>query len=90
MPSPEKHGLRFHDLRHTCASLLIAAGTHPKAIQEHLGHKDIKTTFNVYGHLLPSAQEALAAALDSVFEEPRAQSPKPLAVVPNPREGKLV
>lgn len=64
---PDKHGLRFHDLRHTCASLLIAAGAHPKAIQEHLGHKDIQTTFNVYGHLLPSAQEALAAALDSIF-----------------------
>jgi integrase len=65
---PEKHGLRFHDLRHTCASLLIAAGAHPKAIQEHLGHKDIQTTFNVYGHLLPSAQEALAAALDTIFD----------------------
>lgn len=64
---PEKHALRFHDLRHTCASLLIAAGAHPKAIQEHLGHKDIQTTFNVYGHLLPSAQEALAAALDETF-----------------------
>jgi integrase len=66
--SPEKHGLRFHDLRHTCAALLIAADAHPKAIQEHLGHKDIQTTFNVYGHLLPSAQEALAAALDAVYD----------------------
>jgi integrase len=66
--SPDKHALRFHDLRHTCASLLIAAEAHPKAIQEHLGHKDIQTTFNVYGHLLPSAQKALAAALDTVFD----------------------
>jgi len=65
---PDKHALRFHDLRHTCASLLIAAEAHPKAIQEHLGHKDIQTTFNVYGHLLPSAQKALAAALDAAFE----------------------
>lgn len=64
---PAKHSLRFHDLRHTCASLLIAAGAHPKAIQEHLGHRDIQTTFNVYGHLLPSAQEALAAALDATY-----------------------
>lgn len=70
---PEKHGLRFHDLRHTCASFLIAAGVHPKAIQEHLGHKDIQTTFNVYGHLLPSAQEALAAALDAVFSSEPSQ-----------------
>jgi integrase len=64
---PSKHGLRFHDLRHTCAALLIAADAHPKAIQDHLGHRDIQTTFNVYGHLLPAAQEALAAALDTVF-----------------------
>lgn len=77
LPS-DKHGLRFHDLRHTCASLLIAAGAHPKAIQEHLGHKDIQTTFNVYGHLLPSAQEALAAALDAVFDADRPDNVRPL------------
>lgn len=64
----EKQGLRFHDLRHTCASMLIAEGAHPKAIQDHLGHKDIQTTFNVYGHMLPSAQEALGAALDAAYE----------------------
>lgn len=64
----EKHGLRFHDLRHTCAALLIAANAHPKAIQDHLGHRDIQTTFNVYGHLLPQAQKALAAALDTAYE----------------------
>lgn len=75
---PEKHDLRFHDLRHTCASLLIAAGAHPKAIQEHLGHKDIQTTFNVYGHLLPSAQEALAAALDGVFADETRSNVRPL------------
>jgi integrase len=66
--TPRKHGLRFHDLRHTCAALLIAADAHPKAIQDHLGHRDIQTTFNVYGHMLPAAQEALAAALDTAYE----------------------
>jgi integrase len=76
---PEKHNLRFHDLRHTCASLLIAAGAHPKAIQEHLGHKDIQTTFNVYGHLLPSAQKALAAALDTVFDGERPDNVRSLS-----------
>jgi integrase len=65
--TPRKHGLRFHDLRHTCAALLIAADAHPKAIQDHLGHRDIQTTFNVYGHMLPAAQEALAAALDAAY-----------------------
>ncbi len=64
---PRKHGLRFHDLRHTCAAMLIAAGAHPKAIQDHLGHKDIQTTFNVYGHLLPSVHEALGASLDAAY-----------------------
>lgn len=47
--------------------MLIAADAHPKAIQDHLGHKDIQTTFNVYGHMLPQAQKALAAALDSAY-----------------------
>ncbi len=42
----ELHGLRFHDLCHTCASLLIAQGAHPKIIQERLGHASITTTMN--------------------------------------------
>jgi integrase len=64
---PEKHRLRFHDLRHTCASLLIAAGAHPKAIQTQLGHSSITTTLDIHGHLLPSTTEALAAALDATY-----------------------
>jgi integrase len=43
---------RFHDLRHWCASLLIAYDVHPKAIQEILRHANITTTLNIYGHLL--------------------------------------
>jgi len=43
----------FHDLRHWCASLLISYDVHPKAIQDILGHANIKTTLNIYGHLLP-------------------------------------
>ena len=57
-------GLRIHDLRHTCASLLIAQGAHPKAIQVHLGHSSISVTMDRYGHLFPSDMEALAVALD--------------------------
>jgi integrase len=65
---PERlHGLRFHDLRHTCASLLIAAGAHPKAIQEQLGHSSITITMDRYGHLLPSAHESLADRLDAAY-----------------------
>jgi integrase len=64
---PEKHGLRFHDLRHTCAALLIAEGAHPKLIQSRLGHSSITITLDTYGHLLPSVEEALAAKLDAAF-----------------------
>lgn len=47
--------IRFHDLRHTYASLLIQAGEHPKYVQSQLGHASITTTLDRYGHLLPSA-----------------------------------
>lgn len=72
----EKRGLRFHDLRHTCASLLIAAGAHPKLIQARLGHSSITTTLDRYGHLFPSVEEALADTLDATFK--RAVGPTPL------------
>lgn len=59
--------LRMHDLRHTCASLLIATGANPKAVQAHLGHSSIQVTFDRYGHLFPSDQEALADRMDEVY-----------------------
>jgi len=59
-------GLRIHDLRHTCASLLIAQGAHPKAIQVHLGHSSISVTMDRYGHLFPSDMDTLAVALDGL------------------------
>lgn len=43
--------IRFHDLRHTCASLLLANGVSMKQIQEWLGHSDFSTTANIYAHL---------------------------------------
>jgi integrase len=61
------HGLRFHDLRHTCAALSIAAGAHPKLIAQRLGHSSITITLDRYGHLFPSVEEALAEALDAAF-----------------------
>ena len=59
-------GLRVHDLRHTCSSLLIAQGAHPKAIQVHLGHSSIMVTMDRYGHLFPSDMDALAVALNTL------------------------
>lgn len=58
--------VRTHDLRHTCASLLIQLGAHPKAIQLWLGHSDITVTMNLYGHLFPSLEEQLTEALDEL------------------------
>jgi integrase len=59
-------GLRIHDLRHTCASLLIAAGTDPKAVQVHLGHSSISVTMDRYAHLFPSDVEALIGRLNDI------------------------
>jgi len=65
--------LRFHDLRHTAAGLLIAQGAHPKEIQARLGHASITTTLNTYGHLWPSLGAQLDAKIKVVFRQARAQ-----------------
>lgn len=61
--------LRFHDLRHTCASILIAQGAHPKEIQSRLGHSSITTTMDRYGHLFPSLGEQLDERLESMWAQ---------------------
>jgi integrase len=73
------HGLRWHDLRHTCASLSLAApGGNLHVVKERLGHDDIRTTINVYGHLLPSVDEALADGLDAMHAESAPDNVTPL------------
>jgi integrase len=59
--------LRFHDLRHTSAALLIAQGAHPKAIMERLGHSSIQVTLDRYGHLFPGLDEALTDGLEATY-----------------------
>jgi integrase len=59
---------RFHDLRHSCAALLIAEGAHPKAIMEWLGHSSIQVTLGTYGHLFPNLEASLVDALDDVYQ----------------------
>lgn len=54
---------RVHDLRHTCASWLLASGIPMPYVQAHLGHESITTTVGTYGHLLPDARRAVAVAL---------------------------
>ena len=58
--------IRFHDLRHTYTSLLIAHGAHPKYIQAQLGHASIQTTLDRYGHLMPQLHQAEAQKLDQL------------------------
>ncbi len=61
-------GIRFHDLRHTCASLLIQAGATPVEVQRILGHSTPATTLNLYTHLLPDALDGAAAKLDGYLD----------------------
>jgi integrase len=59
--------IRFHDLRHSAATLLFAQGVHPKTVMEILGHSDINTTMKVYGHVLDQMKRDAAAKMDELF-----------------------
>jgi integrase len=61
--------LRFHDLRHTSATLLLAQGVHPMIVQERLGHADISTTLYRYRHVTPDMQRSAADVLDAAFRK---------------------
>jgi integrase len=71
VPAGLPAGLRFHDLRHTCAALLVAQGAHPKAIMERLGHSSIQVTLDRYGHLFPGLDEALTDRLEETYRASR-------------------
>jgi integrase len=59
--------IRFHDLRHSHASQLLASGVHPKIVQERLGHSSIAITMDIYSHVTPGMQGEAAAKLDLAF-----------------------
>jgi integrase len=59
--------IRFHDLRHSAATLLIAQGVHPRTVMEILGHSQIATTMNTYGHVLPETMKEAAERMDAIF-----------------------
>lgn len=63
---------RFHDLRHSCATLLIEQGVHPRVVMEILRHTQISTTMDIYGHVLPDTQRDAAARLDALFGDDQA------------------
>jgi integrase len=69
-PLLKKAGLpliRFHDLRHTAATLLLLAGVHPKVVSEMLGHASIAITLDLYSHVLPDMQREATMAMERVL-----------------------
>ena len=58
---------RLYDLRHSCATLLLAAGEHPKVVSERLGHATVTLTLDVYSHVLPTMQEAASEKLERML-----------------------
>jgi integrase len=59
--------LRFHDLRHSHATHMLAAGVHPKIASERLGHATVGLTLDTYSHVIPGMQEDAVARVDAAF-----------------------
>ena len=67
----EKAGLpniRFHDLRHSSATMLLSLGVHPKVVQEMLGHSQISMTMDIYSHTLPTMQQEAIGKLNAILQ----------------------
>jgi integrase len=59
--------MRFHDLRHACASLLLVQGVHPRVVMETLGHSQISLTMDTYSHVIPALQREAADRMEAVL-----------------------
>jgi integrase len=59
--------IRFHDLRHSHATAMLARNIHPKIVSERLGHSRVALTLDTYSHVIPGMQEEAAAAIDAAF-----------------------
>ncbi|MCL6455098.1 MAG: site-specific integrase [Alicyclobacillus sp.] len=71
LPTIDVPKIRFHDLRHTHASLLLQQGVHPKIVSERLGHATVQITLDTYSHVLPGMQKSAANQLDQVLRSTR-------------------
>ena len=60
--------VRFHDLRHTCATLLLGRNVNPKIVSEMLGHASVSITLDTYSHVLPDMQHGAARALEDALQ----------------------
>lgn len=61
--------MRFHDLRHTMATILLESDVHTKKVQKRLGHSSIAITMGIYSHVLPLMRRDVVRRLDDLFEE---------------------
>jgi integrase len=59
--------IRFHDLRHTCATLLLTKGIHPKIVSEMLRHSSIAITLDTYSHVIPGLGDVAASAMEDAL-----------------------
>lgn len=67
----ELPNIRFHDLRHSAASLLLKLSVHPKIVQELLGHTQISMTMDVYSHVLPAMHQEAINKLHAALQRPK-------------------
>ena len=61
--------VRYHDLRHSCATLLLTKGVHPKLVSEMLGHSSVAITLDTYSDVIPELGEAAARAMEDMLGE---------------------
>ena len=68
--------IRFHDLRHTSASLMLSIGIHPKVVSERLGHSSVVITLDIYSHLLKNMQSDAAEGLTNLLNRNTIETPE--------------
>jgi integrase len=68
LAAAELPSVRFHDLRYTAATLLLAQGVDPRTIMEMLGHSQISLTLNTHSHVLPALQTQAALKIDAILQ----------------------
>ena len=61
---------RFHDLRHSCATLLLVQGVSPRVVMDVLGHSQIGLTMNTYSHVIPDLRRDAASRMEEILQEP--------------------
>jgi len=65
--------IRFHDLRHTAATLMLLGGVNVKVVSERLGHASVEITLSTYAHVLPNMQTEAAEKMNVLWNQVRAQ-----------------